>query len=578
MSFSPRLFEKKLGIVRLFIISSFLLIFVVLFRMQVYEFNFFSLRGQRNFLRYETISSLRGAIIDKNGRALATNRPVVTLVWCGTGRRRFSREQLTVLKKIDEILGTSFSENNELLLCEIGKREYEMFDDLTFDKLGTLFEGLTDCGNIVFRTRIERYYPYKTVAGHILGYFRNIGDERAGKMGLEKLFESKLSGVDGELEKTVDSVGRSIFAKEVQKAMRGADVVTTIDLELQLIAEEVFDQKYTGALIVMNPHNGELNVVLSRPSFDPNIFLRRISFREWEELKKNKPFINRALNAGYPPASIMKLISTALGLEEGILNVDDSYVCKGKIKFGGRTFLCNRAYVGHGKINLEEALAESCNIPFYEVGKKVDIDILAEYAKKFGLGEKTGTIFPEKSGLVPTSEWKRRTHGEPWYRGETVMAAIGQSYFLVTTLQVARMIGAICTGYLVRPRILLDEPMKVTPLNISHKTCSFLQYSMRKTVLTGTGKQLNELKDMEIYAKTGTGQTSHRSKRKLGEKFLEHAWFVSYAKYKEHEPIVLVILIENVGSGKFATKVARKFLSKYCEYIDRKHQFKNNYN
>ena len=310
----------------------------------------------------------------------------------------------------------------------------------------------------------------------------------------------------------------------------------------------------------MDPENGDLQAVVSRPSFDPSLFLESISNQTWHELQKNNPFINRALNP-YPPGSIFKLVTVSAALESKLLDPERMWHCKGYVIFSNRKYWCHHRW-GHGELNTIQAVAQSCNVLFYEIGKRIDIDLLAQYAHKFGLGEPTGTLFPERKGIVPSREWKDETKGEPWWPGETLSVTIGQSFLLSSPLQIARMIASIFTGYLVKPRILQHEPIESVPLTMKQETIDFLQRSMKWVVKRGTGKRVN-VKDIKIYAKTSTAQISDFSKRKLGTEFLEHAWFVAYVQYKEYKPLVLVILIENAGTSKVATLIAKQFLLEY---------------
>jgi penicillin-binding protein 2 len=563
--------SQRLSSVSITLMSIACIITGMLFYMQVWQSESFFTRSTKNFLRHESINSLRGAILDCHGVRLATNRPVTTLTWHGSGNKTWSDEQRILLTALETITQTAITDNAELLLCEKRGRNYIISCDVPFEQLSKIFEQIPTHPNIVITTNYARLYPLGTLACHILGYFRETADT-TNTSGLEQLFEEQLRGTPGIAERTINSVGKSLKLREINKALNGQNIVTTIDFDLQKIAESIFPEGESGAFIVMDPHNGALRVLMSRPDFDPNIFLKPVTPEEWAKLQAEKPFINRCMCANYPPASLFKLITTTAGIEEGIITSEKSWFCNGQIEFGGRPYLCNRHETGgHGNIkNMEEALALSCNIPFYEIGKRISIDTLAGYAKKYGLGQETGIIFPEKIGLIPTSAWKKRVYGEPWWQGETLNCAIGQGPFLVTPLQMARFMGSICTGILVRPRILEDEPIDIQSLKVSHHTLKFLRQALRMTISMGTGNIMNKMKNMTIHAKTGTAQTCHRSKRDLGKQYWEHAWFVSCSQYKNYDPIVLVIFIEHAGSAKFATRVAKKFFIEYCKLMEEK--------
>jgi penicillin-binding protein 2 len=284
-------------------------------------------------------------------------------------------------------------------------------------------------------------------------------------------------------------------------------------------------------------------------------------------MQNEHPFLNRAFNAHYPPGSIFKLVVASAALEQGIITPETIWDCKGFISFSGRRYHCH-VLEGHGKLTVSQALEQSCNPLFYDIGTKISIDTLAEYAYKFGLGEKTNILFPEKKGLIPSSMWKLNTLGERWWPGETLSAAVGQSFLLVTPIQIARMIASIFTGQLITPRILAEEKVKTHPLNIEQKTLELLRQSMKKVVTQGTGKRINRVKDIEVYAKTSTAQTSALHKRHKGRIYQEHGWFVAQFRYKQNRPLIIVVLIEHAGSSRVPTVVAKKFLINYKKLID----------
>lgn len=543
----------------------------ILLYLQGIQSPYYQQRGSKNFLRYSSLAPMRGDIFDRHGTPLATNRPVISVHWHGTGKKRLTPEQKATLQQLQQFCSSIVVDEVALRRAERTKNNISLVQDISFEQLSFIMEYFGDHPNITVTSSTARYYPHCRIGSHIVGYFRENPHYREGKMGLEKIFEQQLSGSPGKLEYTVNAVGSPIGHKEVSQSNTGKAVQVTLDLELQKIAEEVFQEVEAGSMLVMEPHTGDILIALSRPDFDPNIFLKSITSDEWDTLQDNHPFVNRVCEACYPPASLFKLISITAGLEEGIISLDDIWDCKGHVRFGNRRYHCNRRYTGHGPMSCAEALAYSCNIPFYEIGKKLTINTIAKYAHKFGLGEKTNILLPEKPGLVPTSEWKQQTMGERWWPGETLLATIGQTYCLATPLQMARMLNAICTGYLVKPRILTDETREIAPLAISETTRSFLLESMRETALTGTGRMLKKLPNMKILAKTGTAQTSHYSKRKLGKKYLSHAWFIGHAQYKDNPPITIAIFLEHVGTARHATRKAKQFFQKYCHYCDHHH-------
>jgi penicillin-binding protein 2 len=568
-----QLLNKRIRFFLAVVVVCFIIIGARLFYLQIYLTDLLMLRGQKNFLRWEKIVSPRGNIVDCNGNLLATNRPVAVLYWQGTGKRVLSEEQRAVLETLVLIFPRMVYNEQKLVLCERKNKRLELLYDITFEELSRVVERFPNNPNIVVTTCFKRFYPHYMLASHVVGYLGSLHDEPSGKMGLEKLLEEDLKGTPGEIIKTIDSRGASLQVQEVKQALTGQHLQTTLVLELQRIAEEVFPEDYSGAMLVMDPRTGALQVVVSRPAFNPNIFLESIDSIDWVSLQHNQPFVTRPFVACYPPASLFKLVTMSAALENKLITAQDQWYCCGHLKFSNRNYYCHNQQ-GHGYLSTKEALAKSCNIPFYEIGKRIKIDVLADYARRFGLGAKTGILFPEREGLIPSAGWKRQIKGEPWWPGETLSVAIGQSFLLVTPLQIICMIAAICEGYLVKPRILLQEAIHQRPLQISSETLDFLKQSMKSVVSFGTGQKLNTLHrgDLEIYAKTGTAQTVSLDKRQEGNYTPEHTWLVAYIQYKNHDPLALTILLEKSGSSRVTTTTVFNFLKQYCTLKDKTEQ------
>jgi len=319
----------------------------------------------------------------------------------------------------------------------------------------------------------------------------------------------------------------------------------------------------------MDPQNGATRVLLSRPSFNPEMFLGHMSNQTWQSLQQTHFFINRACQACYPPASLFKLVTVAAALEQNIVSPHTVRVCPGYYLFHKRPYHCNLK-TGHGLINIKQSLAQSCNIIFFEIGKKIAIDTLADYAHRFGLGIPTGIILPEKPGLIPSTRWKRTYKGERWRQGETLSVAIGQSFLLVTPLQIARMLASIAHGYLVRPRILIDEAVEKRPLHIQESTRHFLKKCMKAAIKYGTGKRVHDIPDLCIYGKTGTAQVTSLEKTNTTQESRSHGWFGANFSYKDQPPLTLVIIVEHAGGSRKPTLIAKKFLSDYRKYMTTK--------
>jgi len=563
-------FDNKIKAISLGIILSVIIIILRLFYLQIYlNEKLFSL-GQKNFTRMQKVICPRGNIVDANNHLLVTNRPVINIYWQGTGKRNLSPEQISMiqfLEKIIEINLTNPEKLNEIKIAERYSKTTPIATDLAFDKLSKIAEQFSDSNNIAISTDFKRFYPHESMASHVIGYLTQIDLDAIGKMGLEKLFEDELKGQSGCNMQTINSLGKSLNSQQIKPPVPGRTIKTTLDLHLQKIAEAVFPAGFKGGLIIMDPEDGAIKAILSRPNFDPTTFLNQLSNAQWKELQDKQPFLNRIFNACYPPASIFKLVSVSAALEMGIVKQECNWYCNGFINFVNRRYRCGSKIHGHGSITPKEAIVKSCNTFFYNIAKHLYIDDLANYANRFGLGQKTGIMFAEKTGLIPTNSWKLKVYGEAWWPGETLSAVIGQSYLLVTPLQIARMISGIFQGYLVTPRILEEEKVEKKPLNIQRDTLEFLKDSMRTVITAGTGQRVGRLKDFTIYAKTGTAQTSALEKREISEEHFEHAWFASNFAYKNNKPLTMIFLVEHASSTAGVITAAREFFIQYKQLL-----------
>ncbi len=530
--------------------------------------------SEKNFLRFKTIPAQRGNILDCHGIPLATNQPITQLLWKGSGNSPLTNPQLQAIQKISDILQIDLLEHiGRLKRAEKFCLEFEIAPNISHDQLFQIAEQCSDVENVIFNTKFERFYPYNTLASHLLGYLGDIQLYAQGKMGLEKLFEETLRGDPGVTMQSLNSFGTLLASEEIKTGSAGSDLHTSIDLNLQLMIEKAMGDQLEGSCILMDPKTGFIKALVSKPNFNPAIFAEKITPQIWQELQNNKALLNRAFNATYPPASVFKLVTIAAALEEKTVHQNAHFTCNGYTVFKDRKYYCHHR-TGHGRIDMHEVLAFSCNIPFYELAKRLHIDTLAEYAYKFGLGSKTNIPFSEQHGLIPTNEWKLIHKGERWWTGETLSASIGQSFLLVTPIQVACMIGSIFQGYLVRPRIVLESEFEKRPLEINLQTRHFLQECMRQATISGTARRVNKIGNLTIFAKTGTAQVKTRNKdqdpeeeeEKINRLDKAHAWFVSYFYTDEAHPLVMVMLLEHVGKSTHATAVARKFFVNYMKW------------
>jgi len=556
------------------------LIFILIGRLiylQISLSDYFFEKSQKNFLRIEKIKPIRGIIYDSNGKPLVTDRPYKQLYWQGNGNKTLSSKHQEILRELEKIIGKEFLTDNsfitQLTHTEKTQKKLLLVEHLSFEQLSKIAEKFPNDANLMITSNSERYYPYQTAAIHLLGHLRKrVETEQQGISGLEQLCETYLKGSTGRLLKTINAMGKSVQEIELEPALSGTNITTTLDIDLQLLIEQAFPSQWVGTFVLIDPLDGAIKAMLSRPHFDPTCFAKPMDRAAWDTLQQGLPFLNRALDVTYPPGSFFKLVTLSAALERNIITPKTIVNCSGSVVFGNRPYWCSRHW-GHGSLSCNQAIAQSCNALFFEIGKLIDIDTLAYYAQLFGLGEKTEICLPEKAGIVPSRSWKWQMKNESWWQGETLSVAIGQSFLSVTPLQIARMISAIFTGYLVKPRILVDEPIKQNPLLIKEETRNILQQSMQLAVKKGTGKSLKSISDdLEIYIKTSTAQTSSLEKRTWGPQFLEHGWFVAYFRYKQNNPLCCVILVENAGSASNAAGIAKNFLIEYKKLMNEENQ------
>jgi penicillin-binding protein 2 len=534
--------------------------------LQVRQHSVFSLLGEKNVLRREVVAPPRGDIVDCHGLLLATNRPVITLVWHPSGKRTLSDHDVAIITQVAEYIAADVP-LTKIAHAEKTGRRYTIARDLSFELLSKIAEPISRCPNLQIITDFQRFYPRGTHACHAVGYLSAL--DQTGMMGLEKIFEELLKGAPGELTRTVTSSGRELELLLTQNPLPGESIKTTLDSEVQAIAEAVFPSDKSGVIMLMHARTGALEVLLSYPGFDPNIFLGKISTEEWASLAAGKPFINRACMA-YPPASLFKLVTITAALEEGIIQKDSCWACHGSILFASREYHCNNRH-GHGIISFDEVIAKSCNIPLYEIARKIKIDTLEKYAKKLGLGRPTGILLPERVGLIPSVHWKRTVKKEPWYPGETLSTSIGQGPLLANPTQILRLIIGLVDGYLVKPRLLEQEAIEYEPVDISPSTRDALKQAMRHVITHGLGQKLRAFRKLTILGKTGTAQVvGLDSVREERHEFIDHAWLAAHLTYENEEPRALVIFIEHAGSSRVATDVAKAFLREYCQLIEKR--------
>jgi penicillin-binding protein 2 len=501
----------------------------------------------------------RGVVYDRNGKILVENRPIFSVQVMPQLRKG------EVLKKLESILG-------EKIVYKISAdRPIIIKDDIKLETAVRIEERKNELEGVVVSVRPVRYYPHGDLAAHLLGYVGEIetdelkrlkeegyrlGDS-VGKDGIEKYYDKLVRGVDGGKKIEVDVRGTPRRLLESLEPVPGANVKLTVDLELQMAAEKALMRSgRPGAVVILDPRSGEVLALASRPDYDPNLSWRALSAGSF-------PFVNRAL-AIYPPGSTFKAITLTAALQEKVAKPTDTIYCPGYYRVNNRIAKCWKGS-GHGRITVAEGLTQSCDVVFYELGRRLGPDRLADYARRYGLGERTGIDIPqEKKGLVPTPEWKKKVWGEPWYEGDSINYGIGQGFLQVTPLQMALVYGEIATGKRMRPFIVSEiknregdvlyqaHPQEEGSVPLSNENLRVVREALKNVVARATGIAAR-VPGLPAAGKTGTAENPG----------LPHAWFLCYAPY-DNPVIVIAAFVEHGQHGdRSAAYVARDILTWY---------------
>ena len=611
----PRL--KKISGIILIVVG---LIVLRLYYLQGIRGNFYHLFSEENSIRETPIPALRGVMWDRNGIPLVENRASFDLI--------LTPQYVVDPKKLFEVLERHLNIPRESLETKWAERLKQpvyqpimVMRDVPLDMVswvkahknpwGKLSEDM-DLRGVDTRLRYQREYldgdtppsvPDREagilpgtgggdIASHVLGYVREIDSDRlknfqkkwpgryrlgneVGVRGLEEVWDLQLRGEDGFSQKVVNAVGREIVYPGVeeeladQEAVDGEHLKLTLDSRLQKVARDYFKGK-AGAAVALDPRDGAVLLFYSAPSFDLNRLESEEGNKYWQEISTNPTgyLLNRPIQGAYPPGSTYKIVVSTAALQEGVVQPQNQIHCTGALNFGNRAWHCWRAG-GHGIVDFHRALVASCDVYFYNMGLRLGVDRLAEYAKAFGLGSQTGIDLPdERSGLIPTSEWKLKYRKEPWQEGETLPISIGQGYDSVTPLQGAVMIATIANnGKRVRPHLVQNtmdpvtgEEKPVAHLAVTDRHTKTLSPDVLKRVKEGlvgvvadpegTAHRLSLLK-IPMGGKTGTAQVVALGKDCRGNLCDDHAWFVGFAPAEDPQ-IAVAVLVEHGGHGSSA--------------------------
>lgn len=588
--------KRRVLVFTILIIVSFSFLVLRLWYLQVIKSDELKLMAENNRVRAVPLKAYRGKIFDRKNQEIIDSRPSFNLA--------LIPEDVKNIDKILSAIGKKIEIDTERIKREIKNsppfQPVIIKRDISWEEVAFIEERLFDLQGIFLDIAPVRNYLYGETGSHIFGYLGEITKAQLeelkvtdyrlgdfiGQYGIEKKYEPILKGKRGSKLMEVDAAGRELKILKQTDPNFGYNLYLTIDIELQKEAESLFEGK-NGALVAIDPRDGSILAMVSKPSFNPNLFAVGVSKPYWSNLitDEHKPLQNRAIQGQYPPGSVFKIIVAVAGLEEEVITPSATIDCPGYFKLGKKSYRCWKKG-GHGRMDVHDALVQSCDVFFYTVGFRLGVDRLSRYSKGFGLGNPTNLdLEGEKGGLVPTSDWKESVKGEPWIQGETISISIGQGYNLVTPIQLANMIASVANGgKIFKPRIVwkiettdgkpIEEikPEQKGRLAVAQKNLDIIKEALHGVVNDprGTGRASN-IAGVEVAGKTGTAQVikmpemEDKKEEDIPYEFRDHAWFVAFAPY-ENPVIAVSVLVEHGGhGGSAAAPIAGKVIKSYME-------------
>ncbi len=585
--------SRRIEAIRLAVGIVFAILASAYWYLQIVRGDYFFGLSENNRLRSVRINAPRGYVLDRHGAILVDNEPAYTLHLY----RREARDLDTSIDLAVQVLKVPRDQIRGRVDRGLKDPEFlpiPIAENLGIEEVAAIEAHAPDHPEFAITVSQRRLYSRGAEAAHALGYLSEARPDQVhsgedgyrvgdwiGQKGIEGSYERLLAGVDGERRVIVDSHGHEIAEERRVEARPGQNLYLTLDLDLQQIAEEYFRDR-VGSVVAMDPRNGEILALVSSPSYDPNWFTRRVTAEQWGELlaDPHNPLQNRAIQNAFSPGSIFKIFEAYGALSLNLVDPDQKIFCPGHATFYGRTFQCHKKE-GHGWVNLRDAIKMSCDVYFYNLGRRLGIDRIAEISRGFGFGEPTGIDLPyEKAGLVPSEEWARDKRHARWYPSETISVAIGQGPVLVTPIQVARALsGLIETGRLPTPHLFLasQDPATNQKLKFSADPKQGLALAPEKAAIVKSGMWavLNEPggtafgsrpPGVEAGGKTGTVQVIGREAViRAGadrKRLQDHAWFAGFAPLDDPQ-MVVVVFVENGGhGGSAAAPLARDLFEK----------------
>ncbi len=552
--------------------------------------------SDENRINIKILPPLRGEIVDRFGVPMAVNTQSYRVLIVPEQVKDLEQ----ALRKLQKIIDVPERDIARVIKQASRNAKFlplKIRDGLQWEEVAKIEVNLPDLPGLSIDVGDIRTYPYRESTAHVIGYVRSVSADdlkedndpalrlpgfKIGKTGIERVYEQELRGKTGAAEIEVNVVGREVRELKRKPANIGKRVTLSIDGELQRYTQEILATHKSASAVIMDAHTGAIYALASHPSFDPNAFARGLTTEEWELIRDNpaKPQTNKAISGQYPPGSTFKMITALAGLKAGVIDRNTTSFCPGHYELGRDRFHCWKK-TGHGWVDLQAALEQSCDVYFYEMATKVGIDKIAEMAREFGLGEELELeLFAEKSGLIPDQKWKRAYMGKKWQPGETVVASIGQGYILTTPLQLAVMTARLVNGgKAVKPWLtgyIGDEQQNMAQewpdMNLNQAHLKEVLKGMDRVVNspqgTARGSKISQ-KGFEMGGKTGTAQVRRITKeqRRLGVKNEDlpweqrhHALFVGYAPVGDPRYVCAVVVEHGVGGSSAAAPLAKLLL------------------
>ncbi len=583
--------RRVLSRVALILLILFGVLFLRLWFLQLIKGDYLEKLSEYNRIRSQDLPPWRGMILDRNGDILVDNRPSFNLM--------ATLEDVPDLELLGRRLGALLQMEADSINSQLdrarqsGLHQVRLKTHLTWREMALVETYKAELPGVFILVASKREYRYPDLGCHLLGYLGEISEvqlksgryasykmgDYLGRRGIEAAWEDYLRGERGFRRIEVDAFGRELGNVHQKLSTPGANIYLTVDTRLQQEAELCLQDK-VGAIVALNPQNGKILALASSPTFSPEAFERGLSLAEWQDLLKNQdhPLMNRAIIGQYPPGSTFKIVMAVAGLEEGVITPQTYIHCRGYLASGNHIFRCWKKR-GHGSVNLHSALVGSCDTYFYEVGRRLGIERIAKWSRRFGLGTPTKlNLDREKPGLVASVAWKRQRFNAAWQEGDTFSVSIGQGYNLATPLQMACMAATLANGGTVYQPQLVEkvespageilerfQPVVQGRLDASPANITLVQEALAAVVRGGTGRRA-WLPQVQVAGKTGTSQVVSLEKEKSGRhirRFQNHALFVAYAPV-DYPQVAVAVIVEHGGQGgEVAAPLARRVLATY---------------